>query len=230
MFGARGICWEPRVAGMAQAELQVTLPEGTWVGDVSRVYEGAVFEVLATVPAQDRGVGLVEVRAPDLPAVLADVRAHDTILAVDEQAVTDHRALVRCETDRPLLLLSAGSAGVPIEPPIPISGGAATLSVTAPRDRLGELTDQLAAFGMPYDLTYIQATSDPTGLLTDRQHALVVRAHELGYYGIPRECTLTDLADDLGVAKSTASEVLARAESKIVDRYLEDAGPVSADG
>lgn len=215
---------------MPQAELRVTLPEGTWVGDVSRAHEGAVFEVLATVPAQDRGVGLVEIRAPDPRAVLAEVRAHDTIMTVDEQAVTDRRALVRCETDRPLLLLSAGSAGVPIELPISISNGEATLSVTAPRDRLTELADQLEAFGMSYDLTYIRATTDPTGLLTDRQHAFVRRAAALGYYGVPRDCTLTELADELDVAKSTASEVLARAESKIVDRYLEDAGVLEVEG
>lgn len=215
---------------MPQAELRVTLPEGTWVGDVSRAHGGAVFEVLATVPAKDRGVGLVEVRAPDPQAVLADVRAHDTIMAVDEQAVTDRRVLVRCETDRPLLLLSAGSAGVPIELPISISDGEATLSVTAPRDRLTDLADQLEAFGMSYDLAYIRATADPRGLLTDRQHAFVRRGAALGYYGVPRDCTLTELADDLDVAKSTASEVLARAESKIVDRYLEDAGELGIEG
>ncbi|WP_255198758.1 helix-turn-helix domain-containing protein [Halorarius litoreus] len=214
---------------MPQAELQVTLPEGTWVGDVSRAYEGAVFEVLATVPAQDRGVGLIEIQASALESVLDAVRAHDTILTVDEQAVTDRRALIRCETDRPLLLLSSGSAGVPIELPIRISNGEATLSVTAPRDRLSALSEQLESFGMSYELTYIRATSDPTGLLTDRQHAMVARAAELGYYSVPRDCTLSELAADLGIAKSTASEVLARAESKVVGRYLEDAATLPAD-
>jgi predicted DNA binding protein len=215
---------------MSQAELRVTLPEGTWIGDVSRAHAGAVFEVLATVPAKDRGVGLVEVRGAALEAVLDDVRAHDTIMAVDEQAVTDRRALLRCETDRPLLLLSAGSAGVPIELPIHITDGEATLSVTAPRDRLADLTGQLEAFGMSYDLTYIRATSDPSGLLTDRQHAIVARAAALGYYAVPRDCTLTELAGELDVAKSTASEVLARAEAKIVGRYLEDAGSLPVEG
>lgn len=214
---------------MPQAELRVTLPEGTWIGDVSRTYDGAVFEVLATIPATDRGVGLVEIRASDPGAVLEAVESHDTILAVDEQALTDRRALTRCETDRPLLLLSAGSAGVPIELPITIADGEARLSVTAPRDRLAALADQLKAFGMSYELTYIQATTDPSGLLTDRQHALVTRAAALGYYDVPRDCTLTELAGELDVAKSTASEVLARAEAKIVDRYLDDAETVRPD-
>lgn len=209
---------------MPQAELRVTLPEGTWVGDVSREYDGAVFEVLATVPAADRGVGLVEIRAADPRAVVESARSHEAILAVDEQAVTDRRALVRSETSRPLLLLSSGSAGVPIELPILIADGEATLSVTAPRDRLGDLSEQLEAFGMSYELKYIQATDDPTGLLTDRQHTFLRRAAALGYYTVPRDCTLTELAAELDVAKSTASEVLARAESKVVDRYLENAG------
>jgi predicted DNA binding protein len=43
---------------------------------------------------------------------------------------------------------------------------------------------------------------------------------ERGYYDTPRTCTLTELADHLGIAKSTASERLHRAEGAIIRAFV----------
>jgi hypothetical protein len=215
---------------MSEARLAVTLPEGTWIGDCSREFPDVEFRVLASLPAEERGIGLVELRAGESPAdpptVIEAVRGHGTVAALDALSVADDRALLRFETGRPLLLLSATAAGIPLEPPVTIADGRASLSVTAPRGRIATLCDQLDAFGVRYDLRYVREAADPADLLTDHQRRLVERAVELGYYEVPRDCTLTALADDLGIAKATASESLARAERRIVHEYLADAGRV----
>ncbi len=41
-----------------------------------------------------------------------------------------------------------------------------------------------------------------------------------GYYAVPRDCTITEVADILGVDKSTASTVLRRAEARLVEWFL----------
>lgn len=205
---------------MVQAELRVTLPDATWIGTLSRTHPTATFRVLASMQREAVGVGLLEIQGSDPAAVVDAMTDAPGLLSVDTQAVDADRALVSFETDQPLLLLSAGGAGVPIEPPVVIADGVATVSVTAPRDRLSALGDSLEAFGLSYDLRSVHEATTAPDLLTDRQHEFVVRARELGYYSVPRAATLTEVADDLDVAKSTASEVLARAESKLVERYL----------
>lgn len=59
-----------------------------------------------------------------------------------------------------------------------------------------------------------------TGGLTDRQFEAIETATRLGYYAAPREASLADVADELGIAEATASELLRRAESHLMDRLV----------
>jgi predicted DNA binding protein len=61
---------------------------------------------------------------------------------------------------------------------------------------------------------------DPSSILTDRQHELITEAIERGYYDSPRRCTLTNLANELGVNKATASGILHRAEGKLIKEFV----------
>jgi hypothetical protein len=96
--------------------------------------------------------------------------------------------------------------------------------VTATRDRLSALGDQLRELGLEFDVESVTQRVETDRLLTDRQATLVETAVEAGYYDTPRSCTLTDLAERAGIAKSTASETLHRAEGKIVKQFVGDTG------
>ena len=93
--------------------------------------------------------------------------------------------------------------------------------MTATQDRLSAFGTQLEQFGMSFDVEYIRRGVESTEqLLTDSQRDLVLTAVERGYYDTPRECSLTDLADHLDMAKSTVSETLHRAESAIIKEFV----------
>lgn len=205
---------------MPQAELSITIPEGVWIGDVTRADPEARVRVLAALADEGSGVGLAEVEAPDLTSVLAAVRDQADVTGMEVLRQDDEAALVQFETTTPLLLLPMQESGVPLEFPFTLRAGEATWEVTAPHDRLSALGDQLRAFGIQFTVERIRERVEPEQLLTDRQLALVEHAVERGYYDTPRTCTLTELADDLGLAKSTCSEVLHRAEGKIVRQFL----------
>jgi glutathione S-transferase len=71
--------------------------------------------------------------------------------------------------------------------------------------------------------TYDRRGGTLAGTLSDRQLAAAETALRLGYYAVPREGSLADVADALGCAESTASTLLRRAErnllSRVLDRY-----------
>ncbi|WP_256390927.1 helix-turn-helix domain-containing protein [Natronoarchaeum rubrum] len=207
---------------MTQARLTVTLPDGTWIKDVSTEFPEATFRVLAAMPGEQAGFGLVRITAPDPAAVLEGMDAHEVLTSVDILEGSEDRVLVQFETTRPLLLFSARESGVPIELPMDIQDGDASVDVTASRDRLSVLGEQLETFGLDFEVEFVRERVDSSRLLTDRQRELLVEAVERGYYDTPRRCSVTDLAEAVGCAKSTCSETLHRAEERVVKRFVSD--------
>ncbi|WP_135366665.1 helix-turn-helix domain-containing protein [Halosimplex halophilum] len=80
--------------------------------------------------------------------------------------------------------------------------------------------------------TYDRRGGTLVGTLTDRQLVAMGTALRLGYYEVPRDATLADIADELNCAESTASVLLRRAErdilSRVFDRYGGTADQISA--
>lgn len=210
---------------MPQAKLALTVPQGVWIGDLSRSYPEARVRILAALADDDLGVGLAEITTPDLPELLDRMADYDEIVDLEVLQSDGEEALVQFDTTTPLLLFAVRDSGVPVEMPFDIVDGKAEWTVTAPRDRLSELGEQLEAFGVPYTVEYVREKVDSERLLTDRQFEVVRTALEEGYYDTPRTCSLTELAEELGVAKSTCSESLHRAEERIVKQFLADADP-----
>ncbi|MFB6146444.1 MAG: helix-turn-helix domain-containing protein [Halobacteriaceae archaeon] len=209
---------------MPRAKLTLSLPEGVWIGGLSRSFPEARFRILAAVPGDGTGAGLIEVSASDTHAIVEALRETDEVIDLEVLQQGDGEdALLQFETSEPLLLAPMQDSGVPIETPFDIFDGEVSWEVTAPQDRLSDLGRQLTAFGIDFTVEYIHqhVSSDP--LLTDRQRRLVEAAVERGYYDTPRECSLTDLAEDLDIAKSTCSETLHRAEGKIIREFVAEA-------
>lgn len=204
---------------MPRATLTITVPESVWIGAISREFPDTRIRILSALPGEETGVGLVEVTSPDLPSI---VEAFDDAADVDQLNLLkrhDDAAMLQFETTDPMLLFPIMSSGIPLEMPFDIVDGEAVWDVTTSQDRLSELGDQLDAFGIQYTVEEVRYHLETEELLTERQETLVDRALELGYYDTPRTCTLTELADDVGLAKSTCSETLHRAEGKIIREF-----------
>ena len=55
--------------------------------------------------------------------------------------------------------------------------------------------------------------------LTDRQQEVLEVARERGYYEIPRQASVREVADEIGCSKSTAADHLRKAEARLVALY-----------
>jgi len=214
---------------MPQADLTVTIPPGIWIGDISREHPTADIRILAALTGGDAGVGLAEITAPNLPEIIADIQGSDSVTELELLERSEDTVLLQFETTNPLLLFPVQDSGVPLEMPFTIRDGQAEWQITAPQHRLSELGTQLEEFGIPFTVNEVQQRVEPEKLLTERQLSLVHAAVEHGYYDTPRGCSLTELAEDVNLAKSTCSETLHRAEEKIVKEFLETLGGTTAE-
>jgi predicted DNA binding protein len=211
---------------MPRANLEITVPDSVWIGELSREYPDAQFEILTVFPKEEGGVALAEISADDIEAVALAMDEYDEVTNTDFLQRTADTGLVQFETSNPVLLLPVRNAGTPLELPFTVVDGSVEWEVTAPRDRLSTLGDQLRQFGIEFEVMAVRQEMETEQLLTPKQLRLVQTAVEEGYYDTPRECTLTELADEADIAKSTCSETLHRAEEKIVKEFVDETDPV----
>jgi len=204
---------------MARAQLTIDLPDSVWISRISAAHPETLFRVLAAFSDDGEGVALLELSGPDVVEVLQEMHDEDSVLSLEPLERDDDSVLVQFETDEPLLLVTLREAGLPLEPPLELTGGKASLEVVAPHSKLSDLQEQLDAFGMEFEVGYLYESGDSKRLLTPRQQELLVAAIEAGYYDTPRECTLTELANEMDTAKSTLSETLHRAEETAIKQF-----------
>lgn len=63
-------------------------------------------------------------------------------------------------------------------------------------------------------------TEDRDRLLTDRQRESLTVTHKHGYFDVPRDATLAEVADALGVDPSSGSETIRRATNHVGEEFI----------
>jgi predicted DNA binding protein len=206
---------------MVRARLAITLLEEMWIARVSTAYPDTEFRLLTGLPIDDGAIEVGEVSGPDIGAVGESIREESAIESVDVLFADETTAVAQYRTIEQTLYRLSLQAGTPPTYPLTIQGGKAVVEVTAPREQIGRFRDRLEAVGMACELLSLTEWDAPEDVLTERQRELIQRALDRGYYAAPRECTLTDLAAEFEIDKSSASAVLHRAEGRIVRRFLQ---------
>lgn len=202
------------------ARFRIRLPEHTWISDLSREFPNAEFRLLTGLRTETGGIELGEVLA-DEPSIISDaIRTHPSI--VDHQVLdsTDTRSLSRYETTDSDLYDFVERSSVAPEFPITVQDGWFEYDLTATQNEFEHFRSDLEQSELPFELVSIVRHVDTDGLLTDRQREVLDTALRKGYFEVPRECTLEDLAMSLNADKSTVSEVLRRGDAKILKWYL----------
>lgn len=208
---------------MISAQFRIELPEHLWVSELSREFPGAEFTLLSGYKMGDRALELGEVVTDSPEAAVEAMRAHHGIASYELLESDSERALSKYETTQTALYEFAELSGLPIEFPVTVRRGWYSFDLTGTRDELDEFQTVLEESPLAYELDSLVTRTDTESLLTDRQREMLEAAVREGYFAVPRDCTLAELADALDVDKSTASTTLRRAEARLVKWFL--AGP-----
>lgn len=209
---------------MPNVRLSLTVPEDTWIGRISRAYPTVDFRVLTAMVSEGTGFAVLEVGLGSPLSVLSDIEDQTALDRVDLISAAPDHTIVHIETAETSLLEPLATAGIPLETPIDIEDGTVVWTFTTPEDRLSTLDSRLRAAGLEFEVEYVKNGGTPTGLggpeLTDRQAEVFETAYRLGFFEIPRSVTVQAVADEAGVSKSTASDVLRRAIRNLAEWYV----------
>ncbi|MEF8772086.1 helix-turn-helix domain-containing protein [Halodesulfurarchaeum sp.] len=207
---------------MPGVELTIEMPKDSWIGQITDSFSETDFRVLTILVNEGSGHAVLEVETTEPSAVLGSLQSRTELETVDLLSVDSTRGVFQIETRETSILEPFLAAGVPLETPIHITRGIATWEFTTSQDRLSNLSTHLQHSGLAYTVDRI-GTGEPETAnrpgLTARQEEVFEAAHRAGYFEIPREATVRDVAERTSVNKSTASETLRRAVRNLVEWY-----------
>lgn len=162
--------------------------------------------------------------APDGPTdmILAWARAQTEGEEIDFGEIGERTVALRCEAlpEKWRMLFGSFDADHLILDP---DGGART-RIEGPRNHVGGFLTEAGLETDTTSVTIVDADDGerPDDLLTGRQNRALSRAAALGYFEIPRKIQLSELANQLDMSTSALSELLRRAQARLVTAYLEN--------
>ena len=205
---------------MARARLTVTTPENSWVGRVTSAHPDARIRV-RTATVGEPATLVTEVTAPALAPAIAAISEADGVETLDILDRHGDTAVCRLTVADAGPLAAAAAAGAPPEYPFTVADGAINWELTATQEALADLADRLDERGLDFSVAEMRPGDDGEPLLTPRQRNVVQTAVDSGYYEVPRGCSLATVAERTNLSKSTCSEILRRAEKRLLRRYLD---------
>lgn len=209
---------------MISATFEIQLPPDIWITQLSRAFPGATFRLLSGYRVEDSALELGETITDHPNDVAAEMVDHPSIAAYELLESDDRRMLAKYETTDTALYDFVELSAQTIEFPITVQNGWYEFDLTGTREELDRFQEVLEGSPLSYELRSLVGAQETDELLTDRQREVIETAIREGYFEIPRECTLSELADSLEIDKSTASNILRRGEARIIKSFVNRPG------
>ncbi len=178
------------------------------------------FRILSSYPTANGLLVILEATMDD-PSPVLDLFEAAPMISVEVLHADDRVVLLQYLLPMvPPPYRAIFSSGTLPQFPMIVRDGWILCELTTTQERLSAFRDELESTGFRFEVVSVTQSVDPIELLTERQREFAAEAVERGYYDSPRRCSLTELAEALGVSKSTASVVLHGAEETIVKEFF----------
>lgn len=202
--------------------LEIETPKENWCQSAARAFPDHQIGVNLIMPSSaERCIESVTIMGPDVSAVVRYLEKHEHVVSVLETG-RDRRTVQLRLTLRgcPVANVTRDTGLAPRLPFVVIPGKDIWM-VVGQEAALRAAQDELTAHSVR---TRVVGKRDWTGegaAMTDHQRHVLTRAIDTGYYEYPRRTSLTQLAGQLGVAKSTLSQTLMVIEMKLAFDFME---------
>jgi len=203
-----------------RVQIELGDPPTNWLVALSHAHPGDEFRIVASYPDDDETVGILEVRTRDPDSILDEMCEIEELHSFEPMDSDGEILLVEYHSPEPEMQALVSESGTVPRYPVVFRDGTVVATQTTSHAQLAALTDAFESAGIDYEIRFLVQSLSSADLLTDRQREFVEEAIDRGYYESPRRCSLTELASQMDVHKTTAGDVLHRAERNIVTEFV----------
>lgn len=189
---------------------------------LSDAFPETVIRFLANYPTENGVCSVMEVRTSEPERFIEEVLENWDTGTLEILHKDDDTVVVTIEGEPPEGYFVSEDIEYHPTTPVVARDGYLFIEFVMPESKMAAMWDSLDERDVDYQVLSITDGYDVVDSLTARQREILTTAIERGYYDNPRECSLTDLAEELEVNKSVVSGVLHRAEGEILKDALGD--------
>jgi predicted DNA binding protein len=205
------------------ARIKIKFPEKIWISELFKSFPDARMEIQYFLPydlENSIGNSIIEVTHYDLKNIINLIEDHESVLEFSILEQEDNRMKFNVKTHDPYLLYALIKCGVLVDFPVNVRQGNAYWRLIASRDRIDQLLTIFDDRKIDYELLRIGNSpynlEDEVHKLTLEESNVLNEAINRGFFEIPREISLEDLANHLGKSKSALSVMLRKIIKKKV--------------
>ncbi|WP_267643504.1 helix-turn-helix domain-containing protein [Haloarchaeobius amylolyticus] len=189
---------------------------------VAKYFPDTIIRFLANYPTDDGVCSVIEIRTDEPDRFVQEALTHWDAQTLEILHKDEDTIVVTFEGQPPEGYFVSQDIGYHPTTPVVARDGYLFIEFVMPESKMAAMWESLDERGITYDVLSITDGYDVLDSLTARQREILTAAIKRGYYDTPRECSLTDIAEELEVNKSVISGVLHRAEGEIIKDAIGD--------
>ena len=213
-------------------EATFTIPADQFpLGNLFSQLPGVTVELERIIPAQDVVIPYFWVRGSDIENTDDVFHAHPGVknIRLVDSVEDEYLLSVEWALEYDGVLSTLMETGVPLIKAVGTETGW-TFDIRGDNQRdVAAFHELCRAKGISITLTKLHALTPldtvAEAALTDAQQEALVLAYERGYFNTPRDVTMADIGDELGISQQAVASRLRRGISAILGRTLADGHP-----
>jgi predicted DNA binding protein len=197
------------------ARIKIKFPDALWISDIFRKFPDIKMEILNFLPYDlEKSIGnsIIEIVYHEVNSVINEIKNHASVFEFSVIEQEDNRIKINVKTKDPYLLYGVIKYGILIDFPVKVRDGNAYWRLISTRDRIDKLLTLFEHKNIAFTLLRIGKApynlDDERARLSLEESNVLNKAIELGFFEVPRNISLENLANELGKSKSALSVML----------------------
>jgi len=205
------------------ARIRIKFPEQLWISEIFKKFRDIRMEIEYFLPYDfEKSIGnsIIEIFHYNIDLIIEEVKKHKSVIEISILEKDEKRVRFNVKTKDPFLLYAIIRCGVLVNFPVRVREGYAYWRLVSSRESIDKLLTLFDQKGIEYTLLRIgnspYSIDDDKNKLTLDESTILNKALSLGFFEIPRNISLEELANVLGKSKSALSVTLRKIIKKKV--------------
>ena len=197
------------------ARIKIKFPEDIWISAIFDKFHDVRMEIEHFLPydlEESIGNSIIEILHYNIESIIPEIKNHSSVFEFTILEQEENRIKFNVKTKDPYLLYALIKCGVLVNFPVRVRDGFAYWKLVASRERIDKLLTIFEKKNIDFELLRIGKSpfsiEDEKNRLTLEESNILDNAISLGFYEIPRNISLEELANKLGKSKSALSVML----------------------